>query len=75
VLLALLSKSFHELGTLDGGSCSIMLQRFYHVALLGKTARKENVYSEESNAFDIRPSILDIKVMFHVTNVNMAHLV
>ena len=48
---------------------------FYHVALLGKTARKENVYSEESNAFDIRPSILDIKVMFHVTNVNMAHLV
>jgi hypothetical protein len=48
---------------------------YYYVALLATTARKENVYSEESNAFDIRPSMLDIKVMFHVTDVNMAHLV
>jgi hypothetical protein len=43
--------------------------------VLVTTARKENVYSEESNTIDIRPSMLDIKVIFHVTDVNMPHLV
>jgi len=47
----------------------------YHVvAYQPRQQEKEKVYSEKSNAFDIRPSMLDIKVMFHVIDVNVPHL-